>query len=120
MAKTILIIDDDQELCNELADILCGEGYAVECAFDAARSEEIIRERLFGLYLLDYKMAGLTGIDLMKKIKVLHSSAKILVISGRPSIDKLLVEAHVSEMIVGIISKPFDIELLLEKVKSAL
>lgn len=118
MPKKILIVDDDTELVGELAEILRDEGYFVENTSDSLQAEKLINKNTYDLYLLDYKMSGLSGIDLLKKIKENKSESVVFIISGRPSIDKLLKEENVHHLISAVIKKPFDVEVLLQKIKT--
>ena len=53
--KRILIIDDDVELCGEVAEMLAGEGYLVESTSDPAQGRRLIDTRKFDIAILDYK-----------------------------------------------------------------
>ncbi|MDD2752388.1 MAG: response regulator [Candidatus Omnitrophica bacterium] len=118
MPKRILIVDDDRELAEEMAEILRDESFFVESTSDSLHASKLISERSYDLYLLDYKMADLNGVDLLKKIKIKEPESRVFIISGRPSIEKLLEEEKVSELVSAVIKKPFDIETLLQKIKS--
>lgn len=120
MPKRILIVDDDSELAEEMAEILRDQGYFVENTSDSLQGEKLIIESTYDLYLLDYKMSGLSGVDLLKKIKVKDIESTVFIISGKPSIDKLLEEGNVSHLVSAVIKKPFDVEMLLREIKARL
>jgi DNA-binding response OmpR family regulator len=114
--KSILVIDDDAELCEEIAEILQGEGYSVENTSDTAEGENLLKEHSYDIVILDFKMQDLNGIDILKKIKAKDPTTKVCMISGRPFIEKLLEEEKVSHMVDGVINKPFDGKALIEKI----
>ena len=118
MPKKILLVDDDISLCHELAEILTGEGYYVDTITDSKKAALSVRQKAYDLYILDYKMEGLTGIGLLKIIKEKDSRRPVILITGRPFIDKLLQEEALAQQISLVISKPFDIEDLLQKIKN--
>lgn len=118
MAKRILIIDDDAELCEELAEILRGEDYAVETASDGFQGQELVRRAGYDIVILDYKMPGLNGIDVLKFIRDNNIKTKVFLSSGRPFIVKVLKSENVLSLVTAIIIKPFDIKILLKKLKS--
>lgn len=118
MPKRIILIDDDVQLCEEVAEILRDEGYFVDNTSDEIRGEALIKDNTYDICLLDYKMQRLTGIELLKKIKEKNYQCEALIISGRPFIEKIIEEQNISHLVSGIIEKPFDIKLLLEKIKS--
>jgi DNA-binding response OmpR family regulator len=118
MPQKILIVDDDAELAEEMADILRDCGYLVEHTSDSTHGKDLIEENNYDIYLFDYKMAGLNGVDLLRKVKEFNKIGKIFIISGRPFIELLLLEEGVRDLVDHVIKKPFDIEMLLQKIKS--
>ena len=117
MSKKILIVDDDVILAQEMTEILCGHGYSVENASDSSKGLQLIKENVYDIYLFDYKMTGLSGIDLLKEVKETNEEASVFIISGRPAIDNLLREANVAHLVSCVLKKPFDVEVLLQKIK---
>lgn len=120
MVNKILLVDDDAELCRELAEILRDEGYYVDGLCDSVVAATFINEKSYDIFLFDYKMSGVSGVDLIRLTKEKYPSARIFVISGRPYIDKILQRENVASLVVGVIPKPFDVMILLDKIKAAL
>lgn len=118
MAKRILIIDDDVELCEETAEILASEGYFVECAFDSFKGEDKFKNNKYDIIILDFKMPGINGIEMLKKIKGNTPRPKTILISGKPFIEKITEEENISGLADCVMGKPFDIAVLLEKLKT--
>ncbi len=112
----ILVIDDDADLCEGIAEFLRDERYCVECTSDPFAVEALIERQKFDIALLDFKMSGLTGIDILKKIRSKDSQMRIIIITGRPFIEKLLDEENLSHLIDGVMSKPFNPDVLLKKI----
>ena len=115
MAKKVLIIDDDVELCRELAEVLNCEGYSVDTASDGKSGEACIRKNIYDIVILDYRMPGLNGIELLRTIRNENLKSRVYVATGRPFIDKLLESENLSHVVAGVLSKPFDVKTLLEK-----
>jgi DNA-binding response OmpR family regulator len=129
MDKKILMIDDDEEICEEMAEILRDEGYDVTLAFNGEDGKALIEKDTFDLVLLDLKMPGLSGYDILKSAKAAGTRAKIIIISGRPFVRKYLPgedrsgkqkKEDILKMADGFINKPFDIARLLETIKELL
>ena len=120
MVKRILLVDDDAELCRELAEILCDEGYYVDNLCDSVIAATFIKEKSYDIFLFDYKMSGLSGVDLIRLVKEKDPAGKILIISGRPYIDKILQRENVASLVAGVVPKPFNVISLLDKLKAAL
>ncbi|MFA5388214.1 MAG: response regulator [Candidatus Omnitrophota bacterium] len=118
MSKKILIIDDDVELCEETAEILKDDGHFVQVAFDGKRGYDYIRKNIYDVVILDYRMAGLNGIEFLKRIRDCNLKTKIFLVTGKPFIEKLLAEERLSGLVAGFMNKPFEAETLLEKINS--
>jgi len=117
--KRILLVDDDLELCEELAELLRDEGYLVDNTSDALKGAGLVRENRYDVAILDFKMPGLSGVDLLKTIKAGNPKTRVLFVSGKPFVGRLLQEAKVAELVEGIISKPFDEKTLLDKIRGS-
>ena len=120
----ILLIDDDEELCTELAQVLEGEGFKVDVVFDGLQGLNFLQKSLYKIVILDLKLPGLTGYRVLKDIRKKFKSIKVLVLSGRPLGDPLLQEdgvlqeeEEVLNMADFVINKPFKIDDLIQKIK---
>lgn len=116
--KRMLVIDDDPELCEEIMDIFKDEGYEVVCILNPYEGISIIEKDAHDIVLLDYKMPGITGVDILKRIRNRNLQARIFMVSGRPFVEKLIKEEGLSDMVVAVIPKPIDLNYLLEKIRS--
>ena len=116
----IILIDDDETLCEGVAFILRDEGYSVMNTSDPIEGMQLIGKNVFDIALIDYKMPRLTGIEIMKEIKDKNPATKVFIVSGKPFIENVLAEENVSHLVEGIIKKPFKEETLLNALKGAL
>ncbi|MBF0522884.1 MAG: response regulator [Candidatus Omnitrophica bacterium] len=114
MPKKILLIDDNEELCDELANLFREEGLLVDNASDSAKGAVLIENNRYDGGIFDYKMKGLTGIDLLKRIKSVNPQCVVFIISGLASIETILQQENVMDLVAGIIKKPFEIEMLIQ------
>jgi DNA-binding response OmpR family regulator len=117
--KRILIIDDDVEFCEELAESLESAGYKVAYESEGSRVENIIRGAIYDAIILDYKMPGLNGLDILKKFKTEKIKMKVFFLTGKAHVERQLEEEGLSDMISGLFEKPVNFDHLLEKVRSA-
>lgn len=116
----ILLVDDSVELCNGLAKLIRDEGYLVDNVMDSRKAANLIQKKRYDLYILDYRMSGLNGIDLLKMIKSVNPQCPVFILSGLPSIEQLLIEKNVTGLVAEFIDKPFDIDDLLQKIESSI
>ena len=118
--KNILLVDDDTELCDELAEILRFEGYNVENTSDSSKGATYLEKNRYDIVILDFKMPNMTGFDLLKKIKTFSLKPVVLLISGRPFIEKMLEDEDLTGLVNSVITKPFDDKKLLDSLRSSL
>lgn len=116
--KKVLIIDDDLELSEEMAEILEAEGYSADTIPDGPGGIELIGKNIYDIFLLDFKIQGMTGLDLLKEIRKKDTKAAVFLVSGRPGLDAVLKAENLSDAVRGIIEKPFNTQLLLEKIRT--
>lgn len=115
MAYRILIVDDENEMCISLAEILEANGFETIYETNPKNVESILRIENIDLVLMDIKMPEITGIDLLKRIKHNGQSIPIIMITGHPSI-----ENAVKSMKYGALNfyvKPFNISQLINEIK---
>lgn len=115
MAFKILIAEDEEITLKHLLSTLQKEGYDVAGFNNGSKAFERIEEENFDLLVADIKMPGLTGIELLEKIKENNIETEVIIITGYGSIDSA-VEA-MKKGAHDYITKPFDLDELLLKVK---
>ncbi|MDP1853704.1 MAG: response regulator [Candidatus Omnitrophota bacterium] len=120
MKQRILLIDDDKELCEELRDIFMEEGYFVQLAHDGPGGKKLIEDDSYDLIIIDIKLPGLGGLDLLKISKNKEPKTKVFVISGRPFITDMLKDEITKNLVDGVIGKPFMVEDVVNNIKSVL
>jgi DNA-binding NtrC family response regulator len=81
----ILVVDDDADTCQNLADILTDLGYRVDTAPDGPAALELVRRRAYDVALLDYKMPGMDGLTLYREIKRLRADTVAIVVTAYAS-----------------------------------
>ena len=125
--NTILMVDDDREMCREMAEILSEVGYTVRTEYDGASGLSAATAEHFDLILLDFKMPGMTGLEVLRELRVRNVDARIIVISGRPFVTSLEEDCRQKEdskeivnLADAVFNKPFDVSRVLEKIHELL
>lgn len=120
----ILIIEDDREMCEELAEILRMEGYSVDQANDGNEGKKMVDKGDYDVVLLDLKLPGISGSELIRHIKK-NREASVIVITGKPLTSELheMLEPEDQEDLDTIeladefAEKPFKIEAVLRTIR---
>jgi CheY-like chemotaxis protein len=108
---SVLLIDDDPAQCETLGDILADHGCLVLPCSDPARGEMLGRERRFDLVLLDLKMAGIDGVELLRRIQV-QPHGCVIVLTGM--VEPWVKRAALAEGANAVMDKPVNLPLLLD------
>jgi DNA-binding NtrC family response regulator len=83
----ILLVDDDKELAESLAEHLSNTGCLVKVAYDGREGLKMFRAGAFHVVLTDLKMPGMDGMQLLHEIKRLEDKAVVVMITGYGSIE---------------------------------
>lgn len=90
--KRILIIDDDPDIRILLAKFLTKEGYQTEEASNGKQAIISLKANAYDLVLCDFKLPDENGLDLLRKIKIIDSETKVIMITGYSDV-KVAVQA---------------------------
>lgn len=115
---TVHVIDDDEASRQSLAFLLQTADMAVQTYPSATAFLDRIAEIAAGCIITDVRMPGLSGIDLLRRLKDMKIAAPVIVITGHGDVP-LAVEAMKSGA-ADFLEKPFDDEALLASVRAAL
>ena len=88
----ILVIDDEQVVCDMLSTILARYGYEVETAEDGASALALFaaRREEIGLVLLDLSMPKMSGVEVLDQIKASAPEIPVAVMTGSPTLPRAL------------------------------
>ena len=111
--KTVLIIDDDLEIRQLIADILTDAGYRVQTGVGVTDLYEIEKAPP-SLILIDHWLDGKTGRDICYQLKTnpLTDDIPVVLISATTNLEQTALSCRAD----GFIQKPFEVDALLEKV----
>ena len=118
MARRILIIDDEQGIRAALGQLLEFEGYEVRAVGNAEDGITEYGKQRPDLVFLDVKVAGIDGIEALKKIKETDASAVIVMISGHATIQTAVEATQLGAY--DILEKPLDTDRILVTLRNAL
>lgn len=103
---SILVVDDDASVRDELTELLSGLGFEVETASDGSEAIPRIKERPFDLVITDLDMPQVDGMDVLETIKASEINTDVLLISGAGSIAMAVLAVKLGA--VNFLEKPVD------------
>jgi len=116
--KAVLIVDDDKSVRESIRQILEYEKYDVRLAEDGPSALSQIASSVFDLVLLDIKMPGVDGIQVLQRMKQMQPELQVVMISGHGTIETAVDATKRGAF--DFLSKPLDREKLLITVRNAI
>jgi DNA-binding response OmpR family regulator len=113
----VLLVDDEVEFVDTLGQRLKMRGLSVDIVYDGEQALSFVRKIEPDVIVLDLKMPGLYGIEVLKEVKKLKPNVQVIILTGHGT-DKDEVEAKQLGSF-DFMRKPADIDLLVAKIKEA-
>jgi DNA-binding NtrC family response regulator len=114
----ILVVDDEQGLCAGVQEALRREGYVVDGTTDALAALKLTQERLYNLVVSDMKMPGLTGLELLTRVREQTRDTLFILMTAYGTVESA-VEA-MKQGAYDYLPKPIDLKRLRVLVQKAL
>ena len=107
-ALKILVVDDDTDAADSLAELFEMEGHDVEAVYSGDNAIAACQHKGFDVAFMDIMMPGRNGVESFMEIKKVRPDAKVYMMTGF-SVNEL-VEQAVDNGALGVFSKPVDLD----------
>ena len=118
MPAKILVVDDESIIRDLLFEFLTGQGYKVLLASSGEEALKFLSDREIKLALVDLKLPGLDGLQLVEKIKEVKGSLPCILMTAYPDKESLARARKLG--VSAYITKPFQLDQLLSLIQKAL
>ncbi len=121
MKLRVLILDDETDFAEELKEFLQLRDFEVYTANTPGEGFESLRRRPYDLMILDIKLPGMSGLDILQQVKKLYPSMEVIMISGHGDMDTVIQAMR--DGAIDYLRKPFrhiDIQLSIERTEKYL
>lgn len=115
--QTCLIVDDNELLRNRLAEAITERGYQTRTARNYDEALQAVREQLPELAVIDLKMPGPSGLELVRTLREISPETKAVVCTGFGSIANAVEAIHAGA--VNYVTKPADADEILAAFRKA-
>ena len=116
--KRIMLVDNEDSICDIYKRILTDEGFEVESFIDGGTAIESFSKKSFDIVITDLKMPKLDGFYVIKKVRELSPKTDIIVISGYATLDSVIESIKLGAY--DYLVKPFEISDLVGKVRKCI
>jgi len=104
---TILVVDDDVEMCDLFSNVLGELGFAVSTAFDGKSALDLMKTTAFDIAIFDIRMPGVDGLTLLEEARRIGSPAHVIILTGHGT--SALADQAMKLGAYDFITKPFDL-----------
>jgi DNA-binding NtrC family response regulator len=105
---SILVVDDDKDVCEYLDDFLAQDGYRVVTVNDPTQAVDVLRQDEFHICIVDLMMPKLSGVDLLGQIRKVDTDLAVIILTGYPSLET--ATASIEHDVSAYIKKPFSVD----------
>ena len=116
--RKVLVVDDEDALRTVLSGELASEGYDVHTAGDGNDAIQNLQSANFDLVLLDIKMPGLNGFEVLKFVKEKYPKTKVVMLTGFADLKNAIESKKLGAE--DFVSKPYDLVDLLTTIERVL
>jgi DNA-binding NtrC family response regulator len=113
----LLIVDDETRFLQAIATRLSKRGFDVRTAPNGAVALELAREERFDIALLDLKMPGMDGGELLRALKQEHEFLEAIILTGHGSLESAVELTKLGAF--SYLPKPYELDKLIETLKDA-
>ncbi|MCG8550343.1 MAG: response regulator [Desulfobacterales bacterium] len=117
MSEKVLIIDDEQEFTQALAERMTNRGMDVSTSGSAIEGLQSVEEKSFDVVVLDLQMPEMDGIETLKILKKKKPELQVILLTGHATVEKGIEAMKLGAM--DLLEKPADLSTLTEKIKKA-
>jgi DNA-binding NtrC family response regulator len=114
----VLVADDEEIIREVLSVLLSSESYQVDLAENGSRALEMIREKDYGVLILDLMMPDIDGLQVLEELKKTENGPEAVVLTAYASIDRAVKATKLGAF--DFVAKPFKNDELLLVVKNAM
>ena len=113
----VLIVDDESVFCDNMAKLLNKRGYVTNSVNEGEAALRTLQKNLYDVVLLDLKMPGMDGIDILRKMNELNISAKTIMLTGHGCVDSAMEAIKLGAY--DYIPKPCEVDELCDMIKNS-
>ncbi|PIE69941.1 MAG: two-component system response regulator [Deltaproteobacteria bacterium] len=90
MKIKILLVDDERDFIDALAKRLTLRDFDVTAVYSGEEALDVFGKRIFDIVLLDVKLPGMSGIDVLKQMKAAHPLVQVLMLTGHATVENAI------------------------------
>lgn len=117
MTEKVLLVDDEKDFLETLAERMRNRGMAVDTCSSALDALKRIDTESYDAIILDLKMPGMDGLEALKLVKERRPELQVILLTGFGTLEKGIEAMKLGA--TDFVEKPADLETLTQKIKNA-
>jgi DNA-binding NtrC family response regulator len=117
MAERVLLVDDEAEFVDALAERMRARGMEVATSTSAEDALALAADHPYDVVVLDLKMPGMDGLEALKALKARQPNLQVILLTGHATIEKGIEAMKIGA--TDFLEKPTDVATLTERIKKA-
>ena len=117
MTEKVLLVDDEEDFLEVLAERMSSRGIEVTTATSAAEAIRMAEKESFDAIIVDLMMPEMDGLEALKLIKEKKPESQVILLTGHATLDKGIKAMKLGA--IDFMEKPADLSQLTEKIKKA-
>jgi general secretion pathway protein E len=114
---SILIVDDDEGMCESLQDIFTDKGFTAATARDGQSGIDAMRKGNYDLILIDIMMPGMNGVETLRQIKSVNPNVSTIIMTGNSRVEEFVSESLWAG-VDGVLYKPFEVSAVIDLIEN--
>jgi DNA-binding NtrC family response regulator len=117
MVEKVLLVDDEKDFVEALAERMENRGMNVTSTTSAKDAIEKVKKESYDAIVLDLQMPEMDGLEALSEIKKIKPEMQIILLTGHATVEKGIEAMKLGAM--DLIEKPADLQTIAEKIKKA-
>ena len=117
MKTRVLLVDDERDFLDIMAERIRARGMAVTTATSAEEAAKIVEMDSYDIVIMDFMMPAMDGFKALKLLKDIQPEIQVILLTGDATADKCSEAKKLGAL--DVIEKPADLNLLIQKIKDA-
>ena len=117
MSEKILLVDDEKEFIDTLAERMHTRGMDVETTTSAKTALELVEKENFDAVVLDLQMPDMDGLEALKILKEKKPDIQVILLTGHATVEKGIEAMKLGAL--DLVEKPAELSVLTEKIQKA-